>query len=76
MVIPLVRRLFRGESEASSEQVGILLADFGVRPVSTINAKLGVEETPVATVVVEPSEAARVQDVVAAVKEFWEPLVE
>ena len=76
MEIPLLRRLFRGESEASSEQVGILLADFGVRPARTINAKLGVEETPIATLVVEPSEAARAQDVVAAVKELREAPVE
>ena len=48
MKTPLLSRLFRGKSEASSEEESIVLADFDLHPARTINVTPGVEPSAAA----------------------------
>lgn len=73
MKTPLLSRLFRGKSEASSEEESIVLADFDLHPARTINVTPGVEPSAAAP---DPARGADQEQLRSVVERLASGMVE
>jgi septal ring factor EnvC (AmiA/AmiB activator) len=76
MAMPLLARLFRGKREAHEAEEEIVLADFNLRPATTIDVTPGAVEPPLATVVAESARPAGQSELSSVVERLAEGMVE